>query len=170
MCLVHIMLLHLKLNILILFRKICSSSPPPLIPIKDQLLRDRKGRNNPGNRWESNPWPPEFCPAGVCSTALLQPLPIVNCCQICVVTGEAVRDAGHQSRRQLRRLLPHRSHHGGGSRTSGLPQQPAALLRWAGQHAEPQSLIRNFFSPMKSGNQTFDNFFVLGSEINFFEF
>ena len=79
-------------------------------------------------------------------------------------SGEAVRHPGHQPRRQLRRLLPHRRHHGGGRRTQGLPQRPVALLRRARQHAGPQSLegVRHRYEPpiQFSAEEFFENFCV----------
>ena len=54
--------------------KIISVAPPWETCIKDALLIEWR-RKNPSTRQDSNPQPQELCSAGLCSTAVLQPLP-----------------------------------------------------------------------------------------------
>ena len=61
--------------------------------------------------------------------------------------SQAVRHAGHQSRRKFGWLLPHRGRHTRRHREASLPQRQAALLWRAVQDAFSQSLI--FFCPLE---------------------
>ena len=85
LCLMHPK--HRLLWIFVPFCQICA-----FILVSPKLHRMHywgieKEEKSPAPQMESNPWPQEFCSAGVCSTIVLQPLPLVHTCTWTIPTS-----------------------------------------------------------------------------------